>query len=148
MSEREWAETETIEYKVEDCGICGTEVAVDNKVPEDSLESNGYVAVISEGETKIESETKGNWDSTVTFEADEKQSTLPPTTAFVICKSCGQDLHQHPKKSEKFQGEVPDELSPKSHPNVNLELGIEFDNRTIAYLTVAVSLFILLLIIL
>lgn len=134
MTTKEWAVTEEIEYTVQKCGICSTETAVNNKVPDDALESNGYAVIVSEGNAIIETEKEGNWDTSVKFELPEESSTLPNTSGYILCESCASTIHQHPENSKKYYGKIPDEIASKTE--------FSLDNTVVIYL-LAIIIFLL-----
>jgi len=139
---RETAVTESINYDVEECRFCGSEVGLGANIPEDELVKPGLAVLVGGGEVSISEERKGNWDVEVEFAGDQSDRSPPAVTGHVLCYECAESVHNYSRNNEFYRGPLPDELS-----NGTIAPGLPISNRTIVVsLVIVLLLFIILLI--
>ena len=108
---RETAVTESINYDVEECRFCGSEVGLGGNIPEDELVKPGLAVLVGGGEVSISEERKGNWDVEVEFAGDQSDTNPPTVTGHVLCYECAEDIHNYSRDREFYRGPLPDELA-------------------------------------
>ncbi|MDB9250058.1 hypothetical protein PN419_13800 [Halorubrum ezzemoulense] len=139
---RETAVTESINYGVEECLFCGSEVGLGNNIPEDELVKPGLAVLVGGGEVSISEERKGNWDVEVEFAGNQSDRSPPAVTGHVLCYDCAESVHNYSRNNEFYRGPLPDELTGGTG---GLELPIS--NRALVAIIGLVLLLVILLMI-
>jgi len=107
---RESAVTESISYRIEDCQVCGSEVGLGDKIPEDELVKQGFAVLVGEQTVSVSQEDAGNWDAEIEFAGVQSDTTPPSVTGHIVCEECAEVVHDHSTKNELYRGPLPDEL--------------------------------------
>jgi len=112
MTKRSTAVTEETQFDTTPCSLCESKVVIGNSAPKETFESHGYAVLIGQGDTIIEPESEGNWDTNIKFEISEDNNTLPNVEGHVVCESCAKEFLGVNNDLNNFYGNIPDEISP------------------------------------
>lgn len=141
LMSRESAVTESISYRVEECGVCGSEVGLGSNIPEDELVKRGVAVLIGEGTVSISEEHAGNWDAEVEFAGEKSDSDPPAVTGNILCTECAKAVHNHSPDDEIYRGSIPDELMGGT-----ASLDFSISDRTLVAIVVVIVVLVILLI--
>jgi len=141
---RKTARTEKITYSTCACFLCNTEVTTDKSAPPDTIESRGFAVLLGEGNLKVETEQKGNWERETHFELQEGETELPKVEAYIICETCAQTFHQYQQESGGFFGKIPTFLRSDSS-SMSSEPRTSNDSNPLFYIIIVIILLLVVL---